>query len=417
MKRYKVGFIGLGKLGLPVAACIALAGHDVMGYDINPCRMTKEPQQYQEAGPDGTGDFNDYLAKADNLSFGSMEEVAKHSDIIFVAVQTPHESRYEGVTALPDDRVDFSYEYLKQSISDLAQVVKPGTIISVISTCLPGTMRREILPLLPGDTYFCYNPFFIAMGTVMRDFIHPEFILIGSDNKGKAQELADFYQTISRANSRIMSIESAELTKVAYNTYISFKIGYVNTLMEICDKLPCADIDEVTGALKQAKKRLISTSYLDGGMGDGGACHPRDNIAMSWLARKLHLGFDLFESVMMSRQRQAQYIARMMMTASMMENLPLVIYGYAFKPDVKITTGSHALLVSSFVDSVKLYDPVIDDSEYEPNHPAVYLVGCKHKGIEKKQWPVGSVVIDPFRIVPNQFGVDVRRLGEGRNEA
>jgi len=99
-------------------------------------------------------------------------------------------------------------------------------------------------------------------------------------------------------------LNNAELIKVAYNTYIGMKIAFANTLMEICHKMGNIDVDQVTGALTFASRRLMSGAYLTGGMGDGGGCHPRDNIALSWLAQRLDLSFDWFASVMGAREKQ-----------------------------------------------------------------------------------------------------------------
>ena len=420
----KVGFVGLGKLGLPVATCLAMQGHDVIGYDVDPKRMTKKPQPQKEEGPGGKGgDFNDYLAKADRLSFGSLEEACS-CPIVFVAVQTPHRREYEGITPMPDERIDFDYSYLIQAVSEMAQYLKKGTIVTVISTCLPGTMRREIIPLLPPKVSLVYNPFFIAMGTVMRDFLHPEFVLMGSDDVTALRKMEAFYLTVTSAPVRSMSIESAELTKVAYNTFISMKLGFVNTLLEICEKIPGADIDQVTDALKKADKRLISPAYLTAGMGDGGGCHPRDNIAMSSLARRLGLSFDFFEAVMLSREAQAKWFARILADLQQEnKDLPIMIYGYAFKPDVKITTGSHALLVidyllnSTSAKNIMVFDPIINDDR-NMTLPAIYFIGCVHNIIrwKGKKFPKGSIVVDPHRVISDQKGVRVIRLGERREE-
>lgn len=415
----RIGVVGLGKLGLPVAVSMALKGHDVLGYDHNPERMSKGPQEFVEAGPDGYGDFNQILAQAEFLSFTSdLNDIAAHSEIIFLAIQTPHDPKFEGVTPLPEDRKDFDYSYLKTAVKDLMKVIHKGTLVVVISTCLPGTMRREILPMVPEGVDFIYNPFFIAMGTVMRDFLRPEFVLIGSDSKEASEKLVSFYRTVIERNSpfKVMSIESAELTKVAYNTFISFKIGFVNLLMEVCERFSFADVDEVTDALKCACDRLISPAYLTGGMGDGGGCHPRDNIAMSWLARDRGLSFDLFEAVMKLRENQAHWLASMMIQyrKAFGDKLDLVIYGTAFKPGTKITTGSSSLLVHSILkkmgEKVILMDPVIAPG-WPLDFPAVVLLGCNHPGSDKIEWPEGSVVIDPFRVVPKQKGVTVISLG------
>ena len=125
------------------------------------------------------------------------------------------------------------------------------------------------------------------MGSTINDFLFPEFILFGKDDIYAAELGKKFYKTITNAPLYDTTIENAELIKVAYNTMISTKISFANTLMELCHKLENTNIDDVTNGLKMANKRLISQAYLDGGMGDGGGCHPRDNIAMSYLSKNI----------------------------------------------------------------------------------------------------------------------------------
>lgn len=424
----KIGMIGLGKLGLPVAVAMDMRGHDVMGYDLDETRMSKEPQPYQETGPDGTGDFNDWLAKSD-VRFGSLPDVVEHSEIVFIAVQTPHDPRYEGITRLPPERKDFDYSFLVAAVKAVAQAITKPIIVAIISTVLPGTCRREITPLLPPEASLVYNPSFIAMGTTMRDFLDPEFVLIGAavgDEGTRDAVWACYKQMLWRsaiqggANPplQIMSVESAELTKVAYNTYISQKIAFANTVMEICHGIPGADCDEVIDALSLAHRRLISPAYLRGGMGDGGGCHPRDNIAMSWLAQRQGLSHDIFDDVMRCREEQAWWLAAEMMRRSSNHGLPLAIYGYAFKKGTNLTVGSPALLIYNMLIeggyACQLIDPHVDGEDAEPvQSPAVILIGCNHDELaDPAGFPPGSIVLDPWRIVPDQADVEVIRIGE-----
>ena len=141
----------------------------------------------------------------------------------------------------------------------------------------------------------------------MEDFLRPEIILFGVDDDKAAQKAKKFYRTINHAPFYETTIENAELIKVAYNTFIGTKIAYVNTLMEMCHHLPNTNVDEVMNALKMCNKRIISDKYLSGGMGDGGGCHPRDNSAMSWLARELDLSYDFFEDLMIAREKQTVF--------------------------------------------------------------------------------------------------------------
>ncbi len=410
----RVGFIGLGKLGMPCAVAMASRGHDVLGYDIDQQLMSKRARRYKETAADGVSDFNPCLAQS-TLEFGSLAEVVAHAELLFVAVQTPHAPAFEGVTPLPAERADFNYAFLVQAVRSIVAHAHQATTLVVVSTVLPGTLRREVLPLLPQHVSMAYNPYFIAMGTAMQDFLYPEFVLCGCDDQAASERLRAFYRTITDAPFYATSLESAELAKVAYNTFIGMKIAFANTVMEVCHKLPGADPDAVVGALQLATRRLVSGKYLTGGMGDGGGCHPRDNIAMSWLARELNLSYDWFENLMIARERQTEWLASLMEA----HPLPKAILGYSFKPESNITQGSPALLLRHLLEArghqVLMYDPLVDPHVLDVSalEPMVFLIGAKHRAFEDLRFPGGSVVIDPWRYLHNTQP-DVRLVSVGR---
>lgn len=420
----KIGMIGLGKLGLPVAVAMDLKGHEVTGYDINPALMQKKTWPYLEAGPDGTGEFLPYLQKS-GVRFGALADVVKHAEIIFVAVQTPHDPRYEGITRLPAERVDFDYRYLEAACKDVfGEIARQGKakVVAIISTVLPGTIRERILPLANDCVTVVYNPAFIAMGTVLRDFLEPEFVLIGArpEEYKFSNKVATFYTDLLVKPLIVHNtIETAEIIKVSYNTYIGMKIAFANTVMEICHKTPCANSDDVINALEQADRRLMSAAYLYGGMGDGGGCHPRDNIAMSYLARKLNLSYDLFDSIMTARERQTDWLAKMANHYALERNIPIVILGTAFKPETNIETGSPALLLKHVLADLGHYpftfDPFVSpDMEFYTTSPAVFVIATMHAQFADYEYPRGSVVIDPHRYIEDKPGVDVIQVGIGQ---
>ena len=165
-------------------------------------------------------------------------------------------------------------------------------VVIIIPTVLPGTIRRDIKPLLNQYVKLCYNPFFIAMGTTIKDFTNPEFVLFGMDDESAYNKAVELYATLHNRPVYKCTIEEAEMIKVTYNTFITMKICLANTVMEMSHKLENVNCDNVMNGLFLADQRLISTKYLSGGMGDGGGCHPRDNIALSWLAREIDLSRD-----------------------------------------------------------------------------------------------------------------------------
>ena len=413
----KIGFIGLGKLGLPCALAVESRGHSVVGYD--PSQQVKEivdtkKLQYQEIWA------QEHLEKS-KIQIKSIEGVVEHSDIIFVPIQTPHGDKFEGITRIPEERIDFDYTFLKQGVKDLSEEIeKQGQdkVVIIISTVLPGTIRQQIKPFLGKHTKICYNPFFIAMGTTMKDFLYPEFILFGVDDLKAANKAEKFYRTINNATFFKTTIENAELIKVSYNTFISTKIAFINTIMEMCHKLPNTNVDDVTNALMLGNKRLISGAYLRGGMGDGGGCHPRDNIALSWLARKLNISNDFFDQIMMQREKQTDWLVELIVQ-NQIKNKKTYILGKSFKPETNIMTGSPSILLDNLlkekgIEAIK-YDPYVDQNK-PVFEQGVYFIGTKHEIFENFKFPHGSVVIDPFRMINQELEqVKVIRIGNNND--
>ena len=336
----KIGFIGLGKLGLPVALAAENAGHDVRGFDISPdVKKILETRKLPYVEADAVE-----LLKQTRIKWGEPDELARWADLVFVAVQTPHQPEYEGVTRLTDERADFDYGYLRGAVLS----VKDAKLIVVISTVLPGTIEFSFFnsnfpELEISRDRLLYNPSFIAMGTTIPDFRNPEFVLIGTDGAHPGP-LREFYGTIHGTPIFVTTVKTAELTKVAYNTFISLKIVFANTMMEICEKTG-ADVDDLVDALSLANRRVISPTYMRGGMGDGGGCHPRDNIALSWLSRELGLSYDLFGALMEAREAQTEWLADLIQE----ETGEIEIMGKAYKPETALTVGSPATLLANIL--------------------------------------------------------------------
>ena len=282
----KIGFIGVGKLGMPCAEAIAQKGHSVTGYDI-------------------TEKYSNHIDIVD-----SIEACVYDKDIVFIAVPTPHDPAYDG--RLPTAHLapkDFNYSTVVDCITEANRYMNKKQLLVLISTVLPGTTRKEFVPLI-ANTRFVYNPYLIAMGSVAWDMVNPEMVMIGTEDgseTGDAKQLVDFYKTVMENNPRyeIGTWDECECIKVFYNTFISAKIGLVNMIQDVAVRQGNIDVDVVTNALARSTMRIMGPQYMTAGMGDGGACHPRDNIALRYMADKLNLGYDLFDSIMHAREIQA----------------------------------------------------------------------------------------------------------------
>lgn len=413
----KIGFIGIGKLGLPICVGMAHVGHDVLGYDINPtfCDLVARGAKAcdllfsKETTMDGYTDLksSSLLLNSPCRFTTSLEEVVQHAELLFCAVQTPHDPQYEGISRLPKSRSDFNYNFLIQAVKQVVNTSRKlgkMTTLVIISTVLPGTIRRDILPHLdPAFIRLVYNPYFIAMGTVLYDFFHPEFTLIGVVDETAKDLLLQLYATVNSAPVFTTNLENAEMIKVSYNTFITAKICLTNAIMMMCDRLENTSCDEVMRALFLGTKRIISASYLQGGMGDGGGCHPRDNIAMSWLSDQVGLPTNFYDGLMQCREQQTEYLVSVIEDYHIQfPNLPIFLMGKSFKPETDLTIGSPAILLRNLClekgIAVEHWDPYVDEKTSPPIWTAaIYCLTTRHETWKSFVFPRGSVVIDPFR--------------------
>jgi UDPglucose 6-dehydrogenase len=402
-----IAMIGCGKLGLPCAEVMSLH-YNVIGYDV-----IKDPT-------------------AQITLVDTILEAVTNKDLIFVAVPTPHDPMYGGskpIANLPSK--DFDYSIVQQVLTEINKYVNKEQLVVLISTVLPGTVREHLEPCIT-NARFIYNPYLIAMGSVKWDMVNPECIIIGTEDgseTGDAKLLADFYKPLMENEPKINigTWDEAESIKIFYNTFISTKIGLVNMIQDVAEKNGNINVDVVTDALKAATQRITGPRYLTAGMGDAGACHPRDNIALRYLAERLDLGYDLFHAVMHSRDQQAKNLALKLVKLAKEHELPIVIHGRAYKPYVPYTIGSYSELVGHFVEAeglpVAYADPLTDDFWDGPaiilmaHNPAVTYYGT---GVDIKPElfyfyiKPGSVILDPWRTIKDIPNCKVIHYGNTR---
>jgi UDPglucose 6-dehydrogenase len=424
-----IGFIGVGKLGQACAEMVAEV-HYTVGYDVNEVK----PENFEMVN--------------------TLEEAVVGKDIIFVAAPTPHDPKYDGkapTSHLPNK--DFDYTIVKEILSKVDAVATKEQMVVLISTVLPGTVRRELAPLIT-NTRFVYNPYLIAMGTVKWDMVNPEMVMIGTEDgseTGDAKELVDFYKTIMQndPNYIIGTWDECECIKVFYNTFISAKVSLVNMIQDVAEKQGNINAEVVCDALANSDRRIMGPGYMKPGMGDGGACHPRDNIALRWMAEELDLGYDLFDAVMLSREKQAENMAKRLMELA--GDMPIIIVGKAYKPLVEYEAGSSSMLVGHYIVNegfnLHYYDEQTGDIPTQDilDNPAVYLLAHNPEVTYGEQldtvpgwydnhnvsdcdtalavltgngselsFAQGSIVVDPWRKTPDITGVQVIHYGNTR---
>jgi UDPglucose 6-dehydrogenase len=305
----KISVVGLGKLGSPLVAVLASKGHTVIGLDVN--------EKYVAALNEGRGPVQepglDDLVFANRARITATQDFTKAvhgTDATIIVVPTPSE---------PNGF--FSMKFALAAGEDIGKALRTKQgyhLVSLASTVMPGCTGGELMPALekasgkkcPSDFGLCYNPEFIALGSVIRDMLHPDFILIGESDARAGQVLEDLYASVCESKPRIcrMNFVNAEVTKISVNTYVTTKISYANMLAELCEQLPGADVDVVTEAVGSDAR--IGRKYLKGALGFGGPCFPRDNIAWAALGRSKGVLPLLAEATDQINRHQAERLAR-----------------------------------------------------------------------------------------------------------
>lgn len=379
----KVAMIGVGKLGQDCAEVMA-QHYDVVGYDVVP-RTPLFPMK------------------------NTIEEAVKDRDYIFIAAPTPHDPIYGGETPtshLPNK--DFDYTIVTEILKEVNKYVNKKQLVVLISTVLPGTVRKLLEPCIT-NARFIYNPYLIAMGTVKWDMVNPEMVIIGTEDgslTGDAKELIEFYKVFMENDPRyeVGTWDEAESIKIFYNTFISTKLALVNMIQDVAEVNGNINVDVVTNALKKSTQRIMGPAYMKAGLGDAGACHPRDNIALRYLAERLELGYDLFDAIMKAREVQAERMAKTCLEYG--KNITIV--GKAYKPNVSYINGSASMLVGHYIEqhggNLNYYDEHTGDLDLKLDWTEVYLIGYWDDYVRRIKFPANSTVIDPWRELKDHAG-------------
>lgn len=354
-----ISVIGLGKLGLCTAACFAAAGHQVYGYDLNE-RFRNELKD-QRNPIDETG-LPELLTSAwENLHIVDSYDAAVHSsDATLIIVPTP---------SLSDGR--FTNEFLIKVLEGLASAIKAKQtfhVVDIVSTVMPGSCETVFKPLLEQatgktcgtDFGLVYNPEFIALGSVIRNFLNPDMVLIGTSDDRSGEMIRSLYASTCKTQPAmaLMSLINAEVTKLSLNCYVTMKISYANSLTAICEKVPGADVDVITSAIGADTR--VGSKCLKGGVGFGGPCFPRDNIAFQAFAEEFGCEALLGRAVVEVNNSIPRRIFDMIATHCS-PPAKIALLGLSYKAETHIIEESHSLILAMELLAVgyrvALHDP------------------------------------------------------------
>ncbi|MEP7362294.1 MAG: nucleotide sugar dehydrogenase [Acidobacteriota bacterium] len=371
----KLSVVGLGKLGAVMAAVMADKGFSVVGVDLNPATV--------QAVNDGLAPvqeplLDDYIRRNRSrlTATTDIEAAVRETDATFIIVPTP--SGPEGT---------FLVDYVLNACRGIARALRAKNtyhLVIVSSTVMPGQTGGSVLPLLEElsgkrcgvEFGLCYNPEFIALGSVVRDMLKPDMLLIGESDSKAGDLLESIYRRVCETNppAARMNFVNAELSKLSVNTYVTTKISYANMLAAVCEQLPGADVDVVTSAIGLDSR--IGVKYLKGALSYGGPCFPRDNIAFSALARKLGAEATLAEATHATNRRHTERLGELVV--DLLDGAGSVaILGLSYKPGTAVVEESAGVALATYLAErsvpVTVYDPqAIPNARAELGDSVVY---------------------------------------------
>ncbi|MBI4445103.1 MAG: UDP-glucose/GDP-mannose dehydrogenase family protein [Acidobacteria bacterium] len=351
--------VGLGKLGAPFAACFASRGFTVLGTDADPQKVNQIRRGQAPVEEPGLQDLMEERAQS-LTGVENTEEAVLNSDVTFIVVPTPTD--LSGM---------YSLEYVLRACRDVAAALRRKSVFHLVivsSTVMPGSMDSEIRPELERcsgkrcgiDFGLCYNPEFVALGSVVRDFLHPDLVLIGESDGRSGEMLEKIYHQVCETKAAIVrtNFTNAELGKLAVNTFITTKISFANTMARLCENLRSADVESVTSILGSDSR--IGPKYLKGAVAYGGPCFPRDNRALAAFARQLGLRAEIAEATESFNRHQSDYLSQLVQNW-LPEDGRVGILGLSYKPLTYVAEESAGVLLATKLcekgKRVCAYDP------------------------------------------------------------
>ncbi len=357
----KISVIGTGYLGATHAACMASLGFDVVGIDVDPAKialLSKGEIPFYEPGLDT---LLAEQVQSGRLTFSSNFSDASSADVHFLCVGTPQVK--DGLAA--------DLTYVNASLEAIAGVAKAGSLVVGKSTVPVGTaarLRARLLELNP-DSDLAWNPEFLREGFAVEDTLHPNRLVVGVTSDAAENILKDVYAANLAENTPWVraDLPTAELVKVAANSFLATKISFINAMAEICEAAG-GDVTVLAKAIGYDPR--IGNRFLQAGIGFGGGCLPKDIRAFMARAEELGASQALeflreIDSInIRARQRVIELVRRDL--SEDLRGKKIAVLGAAFKPDSDDVRDSPALDIAVQIQAAGAHVTVHDPKAMEP---------------------------------------------------
>jgi UDPglucose 6-dehydrogenase len=348
----RVAVIGTGYVGLTTGACLSHLGHEVVCADIDAAKIQLLQSGQIPIYEQGLEDLVRAGLAAQRLSFvvGAGHGV-EDADFVFLSVQTPQGA---------DGSADLTY--VEQASAEIGPILRTGTIVITKSTVPVGSARVVEQALGRSDVAVVSNPEFLREGQAVHDCLHPDRIVIGSDDQAAAIRVAGLYERIT-APLIVTDPATAETIKYACNAFLATKVSFINAVANLCQAVG-ADVRDVVLGMGYDKR--IGFEFLKPGPGWGGSCFPKDSRALVRIAEDHGYRFDLLEGVIAVNEEQFELVTSRIerLAGGRLAGATVAVWGLTFKAGTDDLRDSPALAVVERLQDrgakVRAYDPTVD---------------------------------------------------------
>ena len=327
----KVGIIGLGFVGLSLAVFLSSKNVQVTGIDTD---KTKIQTIKKGIAPFYEPSLQQYLKKSIKTGLKLKTEIPSDvfsNDLIFITVSTPINKHNE---------IDLKHvKSVVTSLSKKLQFAKKTPTIIIKSTVVPATTIQTIKPILEGNSFresmdfnLLTNPEFLREGSAIKDTKNPHVVVIGGNNAKSRKKLVGFYKKIYPKNQNYVETNTttAEMIKYANNAFLATKITFINSMANICQKIPDTNVDDIAKVMGMDPR--ISHLFLNAGPGFGGSCFPKDLQALIAYSKNIGYSPKLLETVQDCNNQQVDFIIKLLKkNVKNLRNKKIGILGLAFK--------------------------------------------------------------------------------------
>ena len=359
-----ISVIGLGKLGYPMAQFLSSSGAKISCYDKD-LELVNKLKQDQGAHLHERGLNNLVNNNNDIIFYDNISDCIRDAEIIYVTVPTP--SKLDG---------SFSNEVILEILNEISLEIiktKKPYIININSTVQPGSIDDEIIPFLESkglknneNFYIIYNPYFVALGSVIRNLEEPDYLLIGSSSIYAAKKITKFYNSLYKnPKIKLLKFKEAELTKLLVNTYLTTKISYSNFVKNICKDFD--DISDLRVLESVGLDSRIGTKFMLPGGPYSGPCLPRDNLSLKKFCLDHNIQNSFSDEVQRINNATIENLYKVI--SNLKNNHKIKSFGFlglGYKSNTQCFEESYSIKMMNFLESLNIkvfyYDPYLSET-------------------------------------------------------